>query len=142
MKPQQIIAITLLILFTLALWSCAPQPLPTETAAQAVTEPAAVEEEVTAPSSTEARSAPESEDTETQEADEPAAEPAGEEPSEDTAGEAVEETEETQEEPDEESTAVSAEGADACIDCHTDKQALIDTADPVEELESENEGAG
>ena len=29
-----------------------------------------------------------------------------------------------------------------CIECHTDQAMLIDTADPVEEVESENEGAG
>ena len=31
---------------------------------------------------------------------------------------------------------------DNCIDCHTDQARLMDTADPVEEVESENEGAG
>jgi hypothetical protein len=30
----------------------------------------------------------------------------------------------------------------ACVDCHTDKTMLIDTAAPQEEVESENEGAG
>ncbi len=59
---------------------------------------------------------------------------------EDDAEEPEEETEEPAEE--EDSTAASAQGDDACIDCHTDKQALIDTSDPVEEVESENEGAG
>lgn len=37
---------------------------------------------------------------------------------------------------------VSTEVVDECIACHTDKQTLIDTADPVEESESENEGEG
>ena len=32
--------------------------------------------------------------------------------------------------------------ADQCIVCHTDKQMLIDTAKPEEEVISENEGAG
>lgn len=31
---------------------------------------------------------------------------------------------------------------DKCVECHTDKDQLIDTADPVVEVESENEGAG
>ena len=30
----------------------------------------------------------------------------------------------------------------ACVDCHTDKTMLIDTAAPQDEVESENEGAG
>lgn len=32
--------------------------------------------------------------------------------------------------------------ADECLDCHTDKDMLIDTADPEEEVISENEGEG
>ncbi len=31
---------------------------------------------------------------------------------------------------------------DYCLDCHIDKQQLIDTADPVAEVASENEGEG
>ena len=31
---------------------------------------------------------------------------------------------------------------DQCVECHTDQQALIDTADPVAEVVSENEGEG
>ena len=31
---------------------------------------------------------------------------------------------------------------DKCLDCHTDKDMLIQTADPEEEVISENEGAG
>jgi hypothetical protein len=31
---------------------------------------------------------------------------------------------------------------DNCVECHTDQQALIDTADPVEEVVSESEGEG
>jgi hypothetical protein len=30
----------------------------------------------------------------------------------------------------------------ACVECHSDKQMLIDTAKPEEEKESENEGVG
>jgi PBP1b-binding outer membrane lipoprotein LpoB len=38
--------------------------------------------------------------------------------------------------------AVTAEAETYCVDCHTDQQALIDTAKPEEEVISENEGAG
>jgi cytochrome c peroxidase len=38
--------------------------------------------------------------------------------------------------------AMSSDETSACVECHTDQAMLIDTADPVEELESENEGAG
>ena len=39
--------------------------------------------------------------------------------------------------------AVAAEPrVDNCVECHTDQQMLIDTADPVEEVVSENEGEG
>jgi len=39
--------------------------------------------------------------------------------------------------------AVAAEPqVDNCVECHTDQQTLIDTADPVAEIESENEGEG
>jgi hypothetical protein len=38
-------------------------------------------------------------------------------------------------------TAVEPE-ADECLLCHTDKDQLIKTADPVEEVISENEGEG
>jgi mono/diheme cytochrome c family protein len=40
--------------------------------------------------------------------------------------------------------AVPAEemGADACVDCHTDKDMLIETAAPVVEEEKESSGAG
>ena len=37
---------------------------------------------------------------------------------------------------------MAAEEMSACINCHTDKTMLIDTAAPQEEVESENEGAG
>jgi len=35
-----------------------------------------------------------------------------------------------------------AEVVDYCVDCHTEKEQLIDTAKPVVEVVSENEGAG
>ena len=56
----------------------------------------------------------------------------------------VEEESADSEEPDESETddAISSDGTSACIKCHTDQALLIDTADPVEEVESENEGAG
>ena len=31
---------------------------------------------------------------------------------------------------------------DNCVECHTDQQTLIDTADPIAEVVSENEGEG
>lgn len=37
---------------------------------------------------------------------------------------------------------VIAAEPDTCTDCHTDKDLLIDTADPVEEVVNENEGEG
>jgi septal ring-binding cell division protein DamX len=58
--------------------------------------------------------------------------------------EVTEEPEET-EAPDENETdddAMPSEETSACVACHTDQAMLIDTADPVEEVESENEGAG
>jgi outer membrane biosynthesis protein TonB len=57
---------------------------------------------------------------------------------EDEAMEANEES--VQPEPTE---AIAAEPqVDNCVECHTDQQTLIDTADPVAEVESENEGEG
>ena len=46
--------------------------------------------------------------------------------------------------PDSEPTEVVAAEpeVDNCVECHTDQQTLIDTADPVAEVESENEGEG
>jgi hypothetical protein len=39
--------------------------------------------------------------------------------------------------------AIAAEPqVDNCVECHTDQQTLMDTADPVAEVESENEGEG
>ena len=48
---------------------------------------------------------------------------------------AVPETEPTEE-------VVAAPQVDNCVECHTDQQMLIDTADPVAEVISENEGQG
>ncbi len=38
--------------------------------------------------------------------------------------------------------APTAETVDNCVDCHTNKQMLIDTAKPEEPVESESEGVG
>lgn len=38
--------------------------------------------------------------------------------------------------------APTAETVDNCVDCHTNKQMLIDTAKPEEHVESESEGVG
>ena len=51
-----------------------------------------------------------------------------------------EETEETEDTSSED--AMSTDHVGACVECHTDQAMLINTADPVEEVESENEGAG
>jgi hypothetical protein len=39
-------------------------------------------------------------------------------------------------------TAVTEESIDECLTCHIDKELLITTADPIEEVISENEGEG
>jgi hypothetical protein len=41
-----------------------------------------------------------------------------------------------------EEAAVTEDTVDECLECHRDQQLLIDTADPEEEVISENEGAG
>ncbi len=38
--------------------------------------------------------------------------------------------------------AVVPDPVDECVVCHADKQSLIDTAKPIEPVESENEGEG
>ena len=63
----------------------------------------------------------------------------------DESEEAAEPTEDPQTEaPETEPTeAVAAEPeVDNCLECHIDQQTLIDTANPVAEVESENEGEG
>ena len=80
---------------------------------------------------------------------EPATQPATEAPTATQPDEMVEEPEET-EEPEEPGETEDSSGGDAmlsgetsaCETCHADQAMLIDTADPVEEIESENEGAG
>jgi len=41
-----------------------------------------------------------------------------------------------------EELAAASDDFDYCVECYVDQQMLIDTAAPVEEVESENEGAG
>ena len=55
-------------------------------------------------------------------------------------GKPTEESEETEDSSSDEAMSEAQDGA--CVECHTDQEMLIDTADPVEEVESENEGAG
>ena len=55
--------------------------------------------------------------------------------------EAVETNRETTE-PDPTEAIAAEPQVDNCVECHTDQQTLIDTADPVVEVESENEGEG
>ena len=45
-------------------------------------------------------------------------------------------------EPTLEPTVEEINEAQSCINCHSDKDRLIDTADPVEVVETENEGEG
>ena len=55
----------------------------------------------------------------------------------------AEETEVTEEPGESENDqAVSPGEPSACVECHSDQAMLIDTATPVEDVESENEGAG
>jgi hypothetical protein len=57
--------------------------------------------------------------------------------------EPTDEPEETEEPGDSEvDDAMSSDETSTCVECHTDQAMLIDTADPVEVAESENEGAG
>ena len=77
---------------------------------------------------------------------EPATQPATEAPTATQPDEMVEEPEETEEPGETEDSsggdAMSSGETSACETCHADQAMLIDTADPVEEIESENEGAG
>jgi len=137
MKPKTILTPVFLLLMLLVVWGCKPVPVPTE----APTQPAEIEvitteepEEAVAEESVEESDDGLAAEEAAQVEDDPT------EGLEDDAEEPEEETEEPAEE--EESTAASAESDDTCINCHTDKQALIDTSDPVVEVESENEGAG
>ena len=55
---------------------------------------------------------------------------------------AVAESESMDEETSTEDPVAEVQSPDECILCHTDKQMLIDTAKPEEEVVEENEGAG
>jgi Tfp pilus assembly protein PilP len=58
----------------------------------------------------------------------------------DEPSEEPEETEETEDSGTED--MAPAEQLSACVECHTNQAMLIESADPIEEVESENEGAG
>ncbi len=101
-----------LVLLVISLAACSPKPADAEETQVEAVEAAEIEEE-----ETEVEAEPETEPTAASE-------------------EAVEE------ESEEESVADIPSKISECLVCHSDKQMLIDTADKVEELESENEGAG
>lgn len=116
--------LALSLMVVLALGSCAEATSMIETPTQV----AKATEETVIPATqepvpTESPEPTEIEPTESSPTDEPTAEPTEDSGPDDVVGD-------------------SANSADACVDCHTDQQMLIDTADPVEEVESENEGAG
>ena len=77
---------------------------------------------------------------------EPATQPATEARTATQPDEMVEEPAETEEPGETEDSsggdAMLSGETSACETCHADQAMLIDTADPVEEIESENEGAG
>lgn len=115
MKTKKPVSFILLMLMGfLFLNACGPQtePIPTETALAQVVEPATATEEPT--------EAPLPKATEAAPTLAPIGQP-------------------TQESAEEE---VAANEAANCIDCHADKERLIDTAAPVVEAEAENEGEG
>ncbi len=109
------VMIILSVILLLGFTGCAQETEPVETP----TEVAQLTEEPTTP--------PTEEPTPTEAVDEPTEQPT------------VEPTEDP--EPTED-VVVGSGSADSCLECHTDQQMLIDTADPVEVVESENEGAG
>jgi hypothetical protein len=118
---RHLLILALSILLLVGLTSCAEAvpsfPAPTE-AMQANEEPAAMPTDEQAP---------------TDMPEEPTAEQPTQEPT----------TEPTQEQPDPTAEVAAAPAAeDNCLECHADQQMLIDTAAPVEAVESENEGAG
>jgi hypothetical protein len=119
-KKTKFLLVGLLLLLLTAVMGCSPgQPIE-----EAVTEIPAETELATLP--------PTETPTATAESQESIEEP-------DESGE-IEETQETEDSSDEEAISTGQDGA--CVECHTDQEMLIDTADPVEEVESENEGAG
>jgi hypothetical protein len=63
-------------------------------------------------------------------------------PEEDEVVEVVPTEEAGEEDPEPTDEVVAEPQVDNCVECHTDQEMLIDTADPVAEVESEDEGEG
>jgi outer membrane biosynthesis protein TonB len=134
MKGMNIVLVLVFLLAALFMWGCAAPATP-ETAEPEVQESEAVVENTeVVPDTPETEEQQPVEDSEEQET--------AEEPAEiEEAAASEDETADEDDTSEDEEVAASA-GDDSCLDCHTDKERLTETADPVEDTESESEGAG